>query len=55
MNSQAFAALAAETLLDQIDFDGTGKYLRPKDALYTTALELAYTLDQYNNGLLCSP
>ena len=49
------AALEAETLLVSIGFDGTGKYLRPKDAEYQTALNLAYTLDQYNNGYLCSP
>jgi flagellar basal body rod protein FlgG len=49
------AALAAENLLVSIGFDGTGKYLRPKDALYTDALELAATLDSYNNGLLCTP
>lgn len=49
------AAVAAEELLVDIGFDGTGKYLRPKDAEYQTALELAYTLDQYNNGYVCSP
>jgi hypothetical protein len=47
------AALAAENLLVSIGFDGTGKYLRPKDAEYQTALSLAWTLDEYNNGLLC--
>jgi hypothetical protein len=38
-----------------IGFDATGKYLRPKNAEYQQALDLAYTLDQYNNGLLCNP
>jgi hypothetical protein len=49
----AQAALDAENLLMSIGFDGTGSYLRPKDAEYQTALQLAYTLDQYNNGNLC--
>ena len=49
------AALAARTLLVDIGFDATGKYLRPKNAEYQQALDLAYTLDQYNNGLLCNP
>lgn len=43
----------AENLLVSIGFDGTVKYLRPKDALYEDALDLAYILDEYNNGLLC--
>jgi hypothetical protein len=45
------AGLAAEQLLDQIDFDGTGNYLRPRDSLYSTALDLATILDDYNNNL----
>jgi hypothetical protein len=49
------AALAAENLLVAIGFDGTGKYLRPKDPEYRQALDLAYTLDEYNNGYLCGP
>jgi hypothetical protein len=49
------AAVAAENLLVSIGFDGTDKYLRPKDPEYTEALELAYRLDEYNNGYLCSP
>ena len=51
------AALAGETLLDELDFDGTGSYLRPKknDTTYQDALNLAYTLDEYNNGYLCTP
>ncbi|NIM51414.1 MAG: hypothetical protein GTO22_19555 [Gemmatimonadales bacterium] len=47
------AALAAETLLDELDFDGTGSYLRPRDADYGYALELADYLDRYNNGEFC--
>jgi hypothetical protein len=45
-----------QTLLADINFDGTGDYLRPKGqtkADYHRALELADFLDQYNNGLLC--
>jgi hypothetical protein len=45
----------ADALLTGIGFDGTGKYLRPKNAEYQTALDLAYLLDHYNNGLLCIP
>ena len=49
-------ALAAEILLDEIDFVGTGKYLRPKNAEYQDALDLAYLLDEYNNfGCSSSP
>ena len=45
-----------QLLLESIGFDGTGQYLRPKDGqLYTDALTLATTLDEYNNGNLCSP
>jgi hypothetical protein len=47
------AAVAAEALLVSLGFDGTGSYLRPKDAEYQTALELAATLDAYSNGELC--
>ncbi len=47
------AALDGQALLDSINFTGTGNYLRPKNAKYTTAVNLAKTLDQYNNGLLC--
>jgi len=48
------AALAAETLLDEHDFTGTGSYLRSKHPDYAYALELAEILDQYNNGELCT-
>jgi len=52
------AVLAADALLSSINFDGTGDYLGPKVkgsdlVLRTQALELANTLDLYNNGLLC--
>jgi hypothetical protein len=47
------AIVAGENLLVGLGFDGTGKYLRPNNAEYQTALELAATLDQYNNGNLC--
>jgi hypothetical protein len=45
----------AQVLLDDINFNGEGGYLRPSDALYTPALDLASMLDQYNNGTLCTP
>jgi hypothetical protein len=52
------AVNSAQTLLDNINFTGTGDYLGPrvsgpKVALRNQALALAYTLDQYNNGNLC--
>lgn len=54
------AALAGEQLLDKYDFDGSGEFL-PSDskdkkikADYALALEIAATLDQYNNGELCT-
>jgi hypothetical protein len=49
------AALDAEELLDEHDFIGEGSYLSSQDPDYATALELAETLDQYNNGELCTP
>jgi hypothetical protein len=49
------AADAGQALLESIGFDGTGKYLRPKQQQYQDALELANILDQYNNGYLCGP
>ena len=47
--------LDAQTLLDQINFTGTGDYLgsKSKDARRAQALSLAATLDRYNNGNLC--
>ena len=44
-----------QALLEAIEFYGTGRYLRPKDALYGDANTLASTLDAYNNGALCTP
>jgi hypothetical protein len=48
------AALEGENLLIRLGFNGTGNYLRPKHKDYAYALELANTLDLYNNGILCS-
>jgi hypothetical protein len=49
----------AQNLLLTLNFDGTGSYLSPKDkgarAVRDYALYLAGILDQYNNGMLCSP
>ncbi len=54
------AITAANALLIEIGFDGTGEYLTPKKARKEpastqreTANSLAGTLDSYNNGLLC--
>ena len=49
------AVLDGQTLLDQINFSGTGDYLgsKSKDARRPHALVLAATLDRYNNGNLC--
>ena len=40
----------AQKLLDDINFDGNGTFLRPKDALYSQAVTLAGKLDAYNNN-----
>ncbi|PHN05646.1 Ig-like domain-containing protein [Flavilitoribacter nigricans] len=48
------AAEAGVALLCEIGFDGTGKYLKPHDALYDVAVCLAKCLDSYNNGILCN-
>jgi len=51
------AALDGQDLLEAIHFDGTTNnfYLRPKDGQdYTDALMWSKTLDNYNNGLLCT-
>jgi hypothetical protein len=48
-----YAVLRGEMLLDKYDFDGTGEYLRPENPDYHDALEIAETLDRYNNGMLC--
>jgi hypothetical protein len=50
------AVMDGHTLLDNLNCDGTGSYLPSntnKIALRTTALNLASTLDKYNNGDLC--
>jgi len=49
------AVADAQALLSDNDFDGTGNCLRPKDADYQEAIDLAETLDDYNNNLLCGP
>ena len=54
------AVVAAQALLVQINFTGSGDYLGSKVkgaklVQRNQALQLARTLDQYNNGLLCSP
>jgi choice-of-anchor A domain-containing protein len=46
------AAAEAEALLDSIGYDGSGSYLRPKNPLYQTALDLKDILDAYNNNTL---
>jgi hypothetical protein len=49
-------AAEAESLLDELDFNGMGDYLRPKGKDKTdfqTAIELAEYLDRYNNGEFC--
>ncbi len=51
---------SADTLLATINFTGTGDYLGPKVkgtklALRNQAIQLAATLDLYNNGNLCTP
>ena len=53
----------AQTLLAGIEFDGTGNYLDPKSVKKSKLLqeraqranELAFILDTYNNGNLCTP
>jgi CSLREA domain-containing protein len=49
------AVLDGQTLLDGINFTGSGDYLgsKSKDARRAQALSLAATLDRYNNGNLC--
>ena len=49
------AILEAETLLLNIEFNGTGKYLGPKHPQYHMALDLEEKLVTYNTGKLCSP
>jgi hypothetical protein len=49
------AAVFGQALLADIDFDGTGSYLKPKPVRQQRqdALQLAYMLDEYNNNRLC--
>lgn len=48
------AALNAEELLDEYDFDGDGHdNLKKKDPDVQLAHELAQYLDEYNNGEYC--
>jgi hypothetical protein len=49
------AVLGGQSLLDGINFTGSGDYLGPKskDPRRGQALTLAATLDSYNNGSLC--
>jgi hypothetical protein len=49
------AIASAQTLLDDINFTGTGNYKNMSAAQKTLANSLATTLDQYNNGNLCPP
>ncbi len=52
------AILAGDNLLSAIGFDGSGSYLEPKHKNKAdqrqAALNLADTLDRYNNGELCN-
>jgi len=49
------AVLNGQTLLDGINFTGSGDYLgaKSKDSRKVTATMLAATLDRYNNGNVC--
>ena len=49
------AVADGDALLSSIGFDGSGQFLRPRDTEYQNALDLAGTLDAYNNGELCGP
>lgn len=44
-----------QKLLDEINFDGSGAYLKSGNAKYALAVSLAGTLDKYNNNQLCPP
>jgi hypothetical protein len=46
------AAAAGEILLVEIGFDGDDPHLSPDHPRYQNALDLAFTLDEYNNGNL---
>lgn len=47
------AIASAQTLLDAINFTGTGSYKNMSSANATLANQLAATLDSYNNNTLC--
>jgi hypothetical protein len=49
------AVLDGQTLLDQLNFSGSGDYLgsKSKDPKRAQALSLVASLDRYNNGNLC--
>jgi hypothetical protein len=47
------AVTNGQALLDQINFTGSGTYLDKSSTNRTKALNLAATLDRYNNGNLC--
>jgi hypothetical protein len=44
-----------QALLENLGFDGTDDYLKARDPEYADAIDLATTLDNYNNGILCPP
>jgi hypothetical protein len=48
------AIASAQTLLDAINFTGTGQYKSMSKANATLANQLAATLDSYNNNTLCT-
>jgi hypothetical protein len=47
------AVVSGQNLLVSIGFNGSGSYLTKSNASRTNALNLAATLDKYNNGNLC--
>ena len=51
--AQNTAVTNGQLLLDQINFTGSGSYLEKSSNNRTKALNLAATLDRYNNGNLC--
>jgi hypothetical protein len=48
----ASAASAGQSLLASEGFDGSGNFLRPRDAGYDNANDYAEILDMYNNNTL---
>jgi Domain of unknown function DUF11 len=52
-SAEQTAVLDAQALLDAINFTGMGSYLTKASTNRTRALNLAGTLDGYNNGNLC--